>query len=83
MITKKDIFGVISGVIIWYYDHDKVVFVPIDIVEQMINEGKKSIHIIKDYDRLLDIPSIKKKIFMDSDYSIIFDTYLHNDKEKI
>lgn len=49
----------------------------------MINEGKKSIHIIKDSGRLLNIPSIKKKIFMDSDYSVIFNTYLYNDKEKI
>lgn len=76
-------FGVISGVVIWYYERDKVVFVSIDTVEQMIKEEKKSIHIQKDFNRMIDIPSVKKRVFMDSDYSVIFDTYLERDKEKI
>lgn len=83
LITKKDIFGVISGVVIWYYDHDKVVFVPIDTVEQIKNEDKKSIHIQKDFYRMIDIPSVKKKVYMDSDYSIIFSQQLEKDGNKI
>lgn len=83
LITKKNILGVISGVVIWYYEKNKVVFVPIETVEQMVNEGKKSIHIQKDYYRLLDIPSVKKRVFMDSDYSVIFTNYIHEHKEEI
>lgn len=49
----------------------------------MLAEGKKSIHIQKDFYRLINIPSTKKKFFMDSNYSIIFDTYLERDKENI
>ena len=83
LISKKGILGVISGVVIWYYEHDKVIFCPIETVEEMLLEGKKSIHIQKDLYRLIDIPSKKKRVFMDSDYSVIFKEYLDKHREEI
>lgn len=79
LLSKKDIYGVISGVVIWYYEKDKVVFCPIQNVEQIVRSGAKSIHIEKHKDLFLDIPSTKKRVFMDSDYSVIFTQYGNND----
>lgn len=75
LITKKDVFGAIAGVVIWYYEKEKVIFCSIQNVEQLKLKGNKSIHIEKDKDYFLEIPSVKKRVFMDSDYSIIFETW--------
>ena len=71
---KVGIHGVRSGVILWLIDCDKVVYIPIKTVRQLINEGKKSfsVKMIDDPQyRVFDIPSTKRRIFMDSDYSVL------------
>lgn len=75
LLQKKDIYGAIAGVIIWYYEKDKVVFCPIKNVQKIVESGAKSIHLIKHKDMLLEIPSVKKKVFMTSDYSVIFENW--------
>ena len=72
LISKIGIKGVRVGMILWFIDHDKVVYVPIKTIQQMIQQGKKSVNIkdIPNY-RIIQIPSIKKKVFLDSDYSIL------------
>ena len=68
--------GVISGVIIWFRDRDKVVFCPISSVIKMKMDDKKSINIkyleTKEYD-LIEIPSSKKRVFMESNYTLLGD----------
>lgn len=74
LIEKVGIEGVRVGVVLWYIDHDKVLYVPISSVKKMKEDGKKSINIKmlkeKDYD-MIEIPSVKKRVFLDSDYSIM------------
>lgn len=71
---KVGIPGVRSGVILWMIDHDVVVYLPTNTVTQMKADGLKSFNIKlinnnpKDY-RFIIIPSIKKRVYMDSDYS--------------
>jgi len=71
---KVGIKGVRAGIILWFIDHDKVLYVPISSVTKMKEDGKKSIN-IKMLDEKLyniyEIPSVKKRIFLDSDYSIL------------
>lgn len=64
--------GVRSGVVLWLYEKDKVFYIPTKTITQMINDGEKSIGLrhLDDY-RIIEIPSIKKRVFMDSDYSIL------------
>jgi hypothetical protein len=75
--TKVDIKGVRSGVVLWLYEKDKVFYIPTKTITKLIEDGEKSIglrHLGK-Y-RIIEIPSTKKRVFMDSDYSI-----LHNLEE--
>ncbi len=71
---KVGIPGVRTGVIIWFYDHGKVIYVPISTITKAIADNKKSIN-IKMLDEklynLIEIPSKKRRIFLDSDYSIL------------
>ena len=70
--TKVGIKGVRSGIVLWLYDKDKVYYVPTKTITQMKNDGEKSIGLrhIEKYN-IIEIPSVKKRVFMDSDYSIL------------
>ena len=74
LVSKVNIPGVRVGVIIWFIDHDKVWYVPISTITQMIKDDKKSINITKSINEgynIKEIPSIKKRVFLQSDYSIL------------
>lgn len=74
LLNKLDLKGVIAGVVLWMIDHDKVVFLPIATVKKMKEDGCKSFNIkmlSENRYNIIDIPSVKKRIFMDSDYSCL------------
>ena len=64
------------GVVLWLYDHDAVMYIPLNSIKQMKADGLKSVN-IKMYNdenckyRIIKIPSEKKRIYMDSDYTIM------------
>lgn len=77
MIVRKNITGVRPGFIVWWIDHDIVAWVPIHSVEQMKKDNKKSINVKMIKEKVYDIvviPSVKKRVFMDSDYSVLIKT---------
>ena len=69
---KIGIPGVRAGVILWLIEKDKVLYIPMSTVKQLKEQGEKSIGIrhLGLYN-IKEIPSIKKRVFMDSDYSIL------------
>lgn len=70
--TKVGIKGVRSGIVLWLYEKDKVLYIPTSTVTQLKQDGEKSVGIRHlDKYRIIEIPSIKKRVFMDSDYSIL------------
>lgn len=59
------------GMVLWMIDHDCVVFIPINTIKQLKDEGKKSFN-IKDLDKgykLTIIPTIKRRTFLTADYT--------------
>lgn len=69
---KVGIPGVRSGVVLWLYEKDKVFYIPTKTITQLKAAGEKSVglrHI--DKYRMIPIPSVKKVVFMDSDYSVL------------
>ena len=74
LVKKVGIKGVRVGVIIWYKEHERVIYVPISTLTEMIKDGKKSVN-IKEIDnyRIVEIPSKLKRTFLDSDYSVLLD----------
>lgn len=64
--------GIRVGVIAWLYEKDKCLYVPIKTITSLIEKNQKSVGIRNiDKEDLLVIPSEKKRVFMDSDYSIL------------
>lgn len=75
-LSKVGIKGVRVGVVLWMIKHDTVVYLPTKTIQQMKADNKKSFNIKdlqKDTYRIITIPSIKKRVFLDSDYSVLFD----------
>ena len=76
LIEKKGIYGVNAGAIIWFIDHDEVLWVSIESFEQLKNDGAKSVNVLKtDREKynIFTVPSIKKRVYLDSDYSKLFE----------
>ena len=69
---KIGIPGVRAGVVLWLIDKDLVMYVPMSTVKLLKENGEKSIGVrhLDDYN-IKVIPSIKKRVFMDSDYSLL------------
>lgn len=70
--SKVGIKGVRSGVVLWLIDKDLVLYVPTATITQLKEKGEKSIGVrhLEDYN-IKQIPSVKKRVFMDSDYSLL------------
>ena len=74
LLSYRHCIDTVVGVIVWFIDHDRIIFVDIDTIEQMKKDGQKSINI-----RLIDkqgykyteIPSEKIRVFLRSDYSVL------------
>jgi len=74
---KVGIPGVRVGVVIWFINHDRVVYVPIGTVSKMKEDGLKSVN-IRTLDgsgyRFFEIPSKKLRVFLESDYGVLMST---------
>lgn len=76
LVEYEDYNDITAGVILWFYEYDKILFISIQTIHQMINDGKKSIHVNKSKEEgynIIEIPSVKKRTFMDSDYSVLIE----------
>ena len=74
---KVGIPGVRAGVVIWFIEHDRVVYVPISTITKMKEDGLKSVNIrflAQSGYNYYEIPSVKLRVFMESDYSCLVNT---------
>ena len=75
LITYKDCKDVEIGLIVWFIDFDRVIYFPLESIIKMREDGLKSINLNKveelnKYNHI-EIPSQKKRVFLESDYYCI------------
>ncbi len=72
MREYEDMDGVKAVFIVWLYEKDIVFAVPCKTLTQMKKDGEKSVGLrnIDNYD-IIKIPSVKKRVFLESDYSVL------------
>lgn len=72
LITLSNTLGVRSGVVLWLYEKDIVLYIPVIVIKQLKDIGEKSVGIrhLDKYD-IIKIPSEKLRVFMKSDYSVL------------
>ena len=76
LMSIPNIQGVHRGVMLWFQDHQRVLYVPLLTIAKMKQDGKKSVNIRtidSDGYEYLNIPSIQKRVFLDSDYSVMLE----------
>lgn len=74
LLPKVGIKGVRVGMILWMIEHDVIVYIPISSIKKMKEDRKKSFNIkmLKENTyRIIEIPSVKKRVFLDADYSVL------------
>lgn len=72
LLSVCGIPGVRSGVILWLYEKDKVLYIPANTLKKVREAGEKSVGLRHlDKYRIIEIPSKKLRFFMDSDYSVL------------
>ena len=74
LTSKVGIKGVRAGVVLWFIDHDQVIYAPISTITKMKNDGKKSINVkeLDDY-HLIKLPGQRKRVFVECDYRVLKD----------
>lgn len=71
---KVGIPGVRVGILLWFMEHDKCLYVPISTITQLKKDNKKSINIKMIEENKYNIyvvPSVKKRVFLDCDYTLL------------
>lgn len=79
MLDYKGLEKTYPGVVIWFYEKDIVLWVSIEEMEKMVNDGEKSIGLRmidskKPYKKsynIITVPSSKLRTFMESDYDYL------------
>ena len=73
LLKYKDMENVRAGFLIWFLDKDVIIWVPIDVAEKVYESGRKSIpyDITEQDERAFIVPSVKKKVFFDTDYQYL------------
>lgn len=79
LLAYEGMKDVIPGVIVWFMEKDRVIWVPLNTMTQMKKDGEKSIKLSKLYPGsnyyYLEIPAKKLRVFMQCDYKLIVDRY--------
>lgn len=63
LLKMSQIPGIVAGVLCWYVNNDRTVFIPIQFLEILKQNGAKSIRHDADDACLIDIPGKKKRVF--------------------
>ena len=78
LLEYKNFENVVPGIIIWFKEKDKLIWVHINVAEKIFNDGNKSIQLkmLNDekYD-LKEIPSVKKRVYLEANYNYLVDLY--------
>ena len=79
LLDYKGKYKTFPGVVIWFYEKDTVIWVSIEEMEKMVNDGEKSIGLRmidekKPYKKsynIITLPSKKLRTFMETDYNYL------------
>lgn len=85
LLNLTEIPNLITGIILWLYEKDLVMFVPTQTIRKMKKDGLKSLNpktLNRDKYYTMDIPSVKLRVFMSSDYKCLDEIPSNEELEK-
>lgn len=76
LLKMSSISGVMAGVLCWYTNYDTTLFIPIQFLETLKQNGAKSIRYDADDIAIVPIKGEKKRVFWKYDMSNLFQSIL-------
>ena len=67
LLEKSFIEGVFAGIICWWVDRDRTLFIPIQTLQKLLNSGNVSYRYDWDSYDVIEIKGKKKRVFFDYD----------------
>ena len=78
LLEKSFIEGVTAGIICWWIDKDRTLFIPIQTLQKLLNSGNVSYRYDWDSYDVVEIKGKKKRVFFDYDMEAFLDEIQHN-----
>lgn len=88
MLDFKGLHKTFPGVLVWFYEKDQIIWVSIEEMEKMVNDGEKSIGLrmidskkpYKKQYNIIKIPAIKLRTFMEADLNYLVNELIHQNE---
>lgn len=78
LLEYKHYENVVPGIVMWFKEKDKIIWADILTLENIYNDGNKSIQLKMlndDKYNLKEIPSVKKRVYLEADYTYLVNLY--------
>ena len=72
LLKMSQVTGVVSGVLCWYVNYDRTIFIPIRFLETLKQNGAKSIRFDTEDEMIIPISGKKKRVFWEYDMDEFF-----------
>lgn len=72
LLKMSKVDGVIAGILCWYVFNDRTIFIPIQFLETLKQNGAKSIRFDVDNEAITELVGKKKRIYWDYDALAMF-----------
>ena len=72
LLEMSQVSGVVAGIMCWYVNYDRTVFIPMQFLEHLKQNGAKSIRYDADDWAIIEIQGQKKRVFWDYDFQKFF-----------
>lgn len=72
LLKMSKVEGVVAGILCWWVNNDATMFIPIQFLEILKQNGAKSIRYDADDESLIKIPGRKKRVFWEYDMAALF-----------
>jgi penicillin-binding protein-related factor A (putative recombinase) len=72
LLRMAEVTGVVAGILCWYTNYDRTIFIPIHFLETLKQNGAKSIRYDADDPAIIDIRGKKKRVFWTYDMNSLF-----------
>lgn len=84
LLESSKIHGVKAGILCWFINYNKTLFIPIEHIQELQEKGYKSFN-INNYDSsaVYEIPGNKKRVFFEYDFDSFLERIIDEERSSI
>lgn len=84
LLESSKIYGVKAGILCWFINHNKTLFIPIEYIQELQEKGYKSFN-INNYNisAVYEVPGKKKRVFFEYDFDSFLERIIDEERSSI